>query len=139
MNHWLIKSEPSQYSYDDLVSDKRTVWDGITNNQALMFLREMQKGDRVFFYHTGTEKAIVGVAKIVRDPYPDPGADDDKLVVVDVAPERRVPKPIPLSTIKSDDAFADFFLVRNSRLSVMPVAPRSWAKLCALAGIPSTG
>ena len=135
MNHWLIKSEPSDYSFDDLARDKRTVWEGISNNQALMFLREMKKGDRAFFYHTGGEKAIVGIASIVRGPYPDPNADDAKRVVVDVGPLAKLSKPVSLSTIKSDEAFAEFLLVRNSRLSVIPVPPPLWKKLCAMGGV----
>ncbi len=137
-NHWLLKTEPSDYSFDDLVRDKRTIWDGVRNNQALTFLRQMKKGDRAFLYHTGKERAIVGVVRVVRGTYPDPNAGDDKIVVVDVVPQQKVPHPVPLSTIKSDPAFADFHLVRISRLSVMPVAPAIWAKLCAYAGIKKT-
>lgn len=134
MNYWLFKSEPSDYSYDDLVRDKRTVWDGVSNNQALMFLRAVKRGDRVFIYHTGGEKAIVGIAKVVRGAYPDPQAGDERLVVVDIAPHERLSNPVTLAAIKSDPSFADFHLVRQPRLSVMPVPPALWKKLYALGG-----
>jgi predicted RNA-binding protein with PUA-like domain len=135
MNHWLLKTEPSDYCYDDLVRDKRTVWDGVTNNQALQFMREIKKGDRAFIYHTGNEKAIVGVATVTRGAYPDPEADDDKIVVFDIAPNGKAPSPVTLAQIKKDKSFADFHLVRNSRLSVMPVPPALWKKLCSLADV----
>lgn len=135
MSYWLIKSEPSEYSYDDLMRDKKTVWDGITNNQALMYLREMNKGDRALYYHTGGEKTIVGVVKLIRGPYPDPKLEDQKRVVVDVAPVAKFPEPVSLAAIKSDEAFADFHLVRNSRLSVMPVPVALWKKLCTMGGV----
>ena len=138
MNHWLLKTEPSDYSYDDLVRDKHTIWDGVANNQALIFLREMKKGDSAFIYHTGKERAIVGIAGVTRGPYPDPKLDNDKLVVVGVTARLRVPHPVTLAAIKSDPAFADFHLVRISRLSVMPVLPAMWKKLCTMAGVVHT-
>lgn len=135
MNYWLLKTEPSEYSYDDLVHDKRTLWDGVTNNQALQFMREIKKGDRAFVYHTGSEKAIVGVASVTRGAYPDPEKGDEKIVVIDVAPKGKAPQPVTLAQIKKDGSFADFHLVRNSRLSVMPVPLALWKKLCSLAGV----
>jgi predicted RNA-binding protein with PUA-like domain len=134
MNYWLLKTEPEAYSYEDLARDGETVWDGVTNNLALKFLRQMKKGDQALIYHTGGEKSVVGVADITRDPYPDPAAGDEKLVVVDVRPARKLPRPVPLSEIKADARFADFELVRNSRLSVMPVSPARWKLLLSMAG-----
>src|SRR5580704_17616457 len=121
MAQWLFKEEPGHYSLEDLVRDKRTVWDGVENNLALKHLRSVKKGDRVLYYHTGTEKAVVGVMEVVKGPYRDPARDDDRLVVVDVKPVRRLNRPVSLAEIKSNPKFADFALVRISRLSVMPV------------------
>ena len=134
MNHWLIKSDPEDYAYDDLVRAKRDVWNGVRNNQALIYLRQMQKGDQVMVYHSGKDKAVMGLAEIVRGPYPDPEAGDEKWVVVDLKPTTRLPRPIPLSVIKADKAFARFQLVTISRLSVMPVPPDLWKKLCEMGG-----
>jgi predicted RNA-binding protein with PUA-like domain len=133
--YWLLKSEPSTYSYADLERDRRTVWDGIRNAQALIHLRAMKKGDKALFYHTGGEKAIVGLAAIAKGPYPDPTASDPKLVVVDLVPERRFSRPVPLAAIKNDEAFATLGLVRHSRLSVVPVPRDQWQRLLALGGI----
>ena len=133
MANWLFKEEPDHYSLDDLFRDKRTVWDGVENNLALKHLRAVQKGDRVFFYHTGKEKAVVGVMEVVKGPYPDPKGDDARLVVVDVKPLRRLDRPVSLAEIKSNPKFADFALVRISRLSVMPVTDAHWAEIERLA------
>ena len=132
MNYWLMKSEPSEYSYDRLELQKKGVWDGVKNNQALIHLRNMRKGDRAFMYHSGKEKAIVGILEIVSDPYPDPRKKDARLVVVDVAPRKRLGSPVPLSAMKKSPAFASFALVRFSRLSVMPVPPALWEKIVGL-------
>lgn len=129
MAYWLFKEEPEHYSLEDLFRDKRTVWDGVENNLALKHLRSVQKGDQVFFYHTGSEKAVVGVMEVVKSPYRDPTRDDDRFVVVDVKPVRRLDRPVSLATIKSDPKFADFALVRISRLSVMPVTEEQWAEI----------
>jgi len=134
MNHWLLKTEPSTYSFADLVRDKRTTWDGVSNSVALKNLRGMNRGDEAFIYHTGDEKSVVGVARISRDPYPDPKQNDPRLVVVDLEPVRPVSKPVSLATIKADKRFADFALVRISRLSVMPVSPAQWKAILSLAG-----
>lgn len=133
--YWILKSEPSAYSYADLERDGRTVWDGIRNAQALIHLRTMKKGDRALFYHTGDEKAIVGLAQIASDAYPDPKASDAKLVMVDLIPERPLKRPVSLAEIKGDPAFADLGLVRHSRLSVVPVPPEQWKRLLAAGGV----
>ena len=134
MAYWLLKTEPGSYSYDDLARDKRTVWDGIKNNLALKYLRQAKKGDAALVYHTGKEKAVVGVARVVSDPYPDPDGNEARLVVFDLEAERRLARPVTLAEIKADDAFADFHLVRMSRLSLMPVAPPLWKRLLKLGG-----
>ena len=129
MANWLFKEEPEHYSLDDLFRDKRAVWGGIENNLALKHLRSVKKGDRVFYYHTGKEKAVVGVMEVVTAPYPDPARDDPRFVVVDVKPVRRLDRPVSLAEIKSSSKFADFALVRMSRLSVMPVTDGQWAEI----------
>jgi predicted RNA-binding protein with PUA-like domain len=133
MAYWLFKEEPDHYSLEDLFRDKRAVWAGIGNNTALMHLRSVQKGDRVLYYHTGKEKAVVGVMEIVKGPYPDPKRDDARFVVVDVKPVSRLTRPVSLAEIKANPKFADFALVRISRLSVMPVTNQQWAEIERLA------
>ena len=134
MATWLLKTEPSTFSFADLVRAKKTAWDGVTNNAALKNIREIRKGDRLFIYHTGDEKQVVGLAQALSDAYPDPKAGDPKLVVFDLAPQRELKRPVTLATIKSDARFKDFALVRISRLSVMPVPPATEKALLALAG-----
>ena len=129
MANWLFKEEPDHYSLEDLFRDKRAVWDGVENNLALKHLRSVEKGDRVLYYHTGKEKAVVGVMEVVKGPYPDPARDDGRFVVVDVKPVRRLDRPVPLAEIKANPKFADFALVRISRLSVMPVTDEQWAEI----------
>ena len=141
MATYLFKTEPSEYSFADLQRDKQSAWTGITNAQAINFLREAKKGDDVLVYHTGDEKAVVGLAKISRDAYPDPahpgldGQGRSKLMIVDIKPVKAAAAPVTLAKIKADKRFADFLLVKNSRLSVMPVPPaldkllREWAGL----------
>lgn len=125
-NFWLMKTEPSVYSYDDLARDKRTMWDGVSNFAALKHLRSMKKGDWVFIYHSGDEKAVVGIAQIVRPAYPDPNQKDARMVVVDLAPKQKLVRPVTLAQIKADKTFALFPLVRIPRLSVMPVEKKLW-------------
>ncbi|HUL71235.1 MAG TPA: EVE domain-containing protein [Gemmatimonadales bacterium] len=132
-NYWLLKTEPSTFSFDQLERDGKTVWDGVRNNLALMHLRAMKPNDRLLIYHTGATKAVVGMAKVVSKPYPDPKQQDPRWVVVDVAPDGRLAKPVTLAAIKADPAFADFPLVRMSRLSVMPVSSEHWSRLLSLA------
>lgn len=129
MAYWLFKEEPDHYSLEQLFRDKRTVWDGVENYLALKHLRSVQKGDRVLYYHTGKEKAVVGVMEVVKGPYRDPARDDARFVVVDVKPVRRLDRPVSLAEIKSNPEFADFALVRISRLSVMPVTDGQWAEI----------
>ncbi len=129
MAYWLFKEEPSHYSIDDLIRDKRQVWAGVGNNTALMHLRSVKKGDRVLYYHTGKEKAVVGVMEVVKGPYPDPKRDNERFVVVDVKPVRKFERPVSLAEIKSNPLFADFALVRISRLSVMPVTDQQWVEI----------
>ncbi|HMD97227.1 MAG TPA: EVE domain-containing protein [Terriglobia bacterium] len=130
---WLLKSDPETYSYDDLERDHETVWDGVSNNLALKHIRSIRKGDQALVYHTGEEKAVVGLAKIVSDPYPDPKHKDGRLVVMDIAAEKRLARPVSLDEIKKNPAFKDFALVRLPRLSVMPVSEAQWEALLALA------
>lgn len=132
---WILKSEPSTYSYADLERDGRTVWDGIRNAQALIHIRSMKEGDQALFYHTGNEKAVVGLARIASDPYPDPKEKDEKLAVVDLVPDKSLKAPVTLAAIKADAAFATLGLVRHSRLSVVPVPADQWKKLLAAGGI----
>jgi predicted RNA-binding protein with PUA-like domain len=131
---WLLKTEPDNYSYADLERDGATVWDGVANNTALMHIRTMQPGDLALIYHTGDERQAVGLAEITSAPYADPQAGDPKLVVVDLRPLRRLPRPITLAAVKADPAFADFALVRMGRLSVVPVTPEQWGRLLGMAG-----
>jgi len=130
---WLLKTEPEDYSYDDLERDKKTVWDGVSNNLALKHLRAMRRGDVALIYHTGDARRWVGWADIVSDPYPDPKGNDPKQVVVDVTPKRRLDRPVTLDAIKARKELADFDLVRLPRLSVMPVTERHLKLLRALA------
>jgi predicted RNA-binding protein with PUA-like domain len=133
-SYWIVKTEPSSYSFDDLERDRRTVWDGVKNAVALKNIGAMRKGDAVMVYHTGDEKQIVGLATVVSDPYPDPKADDDALVVVDVEVGKRLPRPVTLAEIKADPDFKDLALVRQGRLSVVPVEERLWKKLLRMGG-----
>jgi predicted RNA-binding protein with PUA-like domain len=133
---WLFKTDPDTYSFADLSRKKSgDVWDGVKNAVALRHLREVREGDRVLIYHTGDEKAIVGLARVTRSAYPDPKGDDPKLVVVDVVAEGGVPTPVTLAAVKADPKFKDFDLVRLGRLSVMPVPEILWKDLLKRAGI----
>jgi predicted RNA-binding protein with PUA-like domain len=136
MAHWLLKTEPDCYAWDNLARDKRTAWDGIANNTALKHLRTMKKGDDALIYHTGGERAAVGIAKIVSDPYPDPKEQDDRLVVVDVKPARKLARPVHLDEIRADRAFAGWDLLRISRLSVVPVPDKMWNRLLEISSDP---
>lgn len=130
--YWILKTEPSAYSFDRLLKDGKTVWDGVTNPVALRHLREMSAGDPVMIYHTGDEKSVVGLARVARAAYPDP--KDSKLVVVDLEADRPVARPVTLAAVKADPAFADLALVRMGRLSVVPVKPEQWRRLLGMAG-----
>jgi predicted RNA-binding protein with PUA-like domain len=132
-NHWLLKTEPSTYSYADLEREGRSVWDGVANALALKHLRAVKKGDLAFIYHTGSEKQIVGIAEVVSDAYPDPKETESKLVVVDLKSRGRLKRAVTLAEIKARKEFADFELVRIGRLSVMPVSEERWQAINRLA------
>jgi predicted RNA-binding protein with PUA-like domain len=127
--NWLFKEEPSHYSFDAFTEDKGTVWSGVKNPVAQRHLHAVKKGDRVFYYHTGDEKAIVGIAKATSDAYPDPHDASGKFAVVDIAPVGKLKRPVTLKEIKADRAFKEFPLVRISRLSVMPVTEAEWERI----------
>jgi predicted RNA-binding protein with PUA-like domain len=127
--NWLFKEEPTHYGYDDLVKDKKTMWSGVKNPLAQKHLRSVRKGDRIFYYHTGDEKAVVGICKALDDAYADPDDKTGKASVVDVAPVQKLTRPVTLAEIKADSSFKDFPLVRISRLSVMPVSDAEWTKI----------
>lgn len=131
--NWLFKEEPSNYSFDALAKDKKTVWSGVKNPLAQKHLRSVRKGDRIFYYHTGDEKSVVGVATALGDAYPDPQDKTGKASVVDVGPVKKLARPVALAEIKADAAFKDFALVRISRLSVMPVSDAEWTRIEKLA------
>jgi predicted RNA-binding protein with PUA-like domain len=134
MAHWLVKSEPSVYSFDQLVKDKSTVWSGVRNYAARLHLRGMKKGDEVFYYHSNEGTDIVGIAKVTKEAYQDPTTDDDRWVAVDLAPARRLAKSVTLEKIKADKRLADMALVRIGRLSVQPVTDREWKIVLEMAG-----
>jgi len=125
--NWLFKEEPSNYPFDALVKDGGTVWSGVKNPLAQKHLRSVRKGDRIFYYHTGNEKAVVAIAKAASNAYPDPADKTGKAVVVEVVPGKKLKRPVTLAEIKADKAFAAFPLVRMPRLSVMPVDDGLWA------------
>ena len=132
--YWLLKSEPNDYSYADLVREGQTIWDGVANNLALKHLRAMGKGDLAIIYHTGKERAAVGIAEVTSAPYPDPAKNNPRLLVVDLKPKRELARPVTLAEVKSEEGFSDFVLVRLPRLSVMPVSPSQWKRLMSMAG-----
>lgn len=134
MSNWLFKEEPTHYSYDDLLRDGKTSWTGVRNPLAQKHLRSVQKGDRIFFYHTGDEKAVVGIAKAAGAAYPDPADKSGKLYAVDVVPMKKLKSPVTLASVKADKAFASFPLTRMPRLSVMPVDEDTWERILAMAG-----
>lgn len=141
MATWLIKTEPGDYAWDDMARDKRTAWTGVANNAARLHMRAVRKGDEAFFYHTGADKAIMGLVKIVTNPYEDPdepglnGKGEMKAPLFDVLVGKKAKTPVTLKAVKADERFKDFELVRQARLSVMPVPPklgtiiRQWAGL----------
>lgn len=133
-NRWLLKTEPGEYSFEDLMREGKTVWDGVTNALALKHLRSIRKEDELLIYHTGAIRAAVGLAKAASAPYPDPERQDPKIVVVDVVPVRELRQAVTLEAIKSDRRFKDFELVRLPRLSVVPVPDAAWDAILKLAG-----
>jgi predicted RNA-binding protein with PUA-like domain len=135
--NWLVKEEPTNYSYDDLARDGRTSWTGVRNPLAQKHLRGIRKRDRIFFYHTGSEKAVVGIARAATDAHPDPADKTGKLYAVDVEPVKKLKAAVTLAAIKADKAFASFPLVRMSRLSVMPVSDDEWDRIERMSGAGS--
>ena len=134
--NWLVKEEPSHYAFDSFVKDGKAVWSGVRNALAQKHLRGITKGDRIFYYHTGNEKAVVGIAKAVSHPYPDPEDATGRYAAVDITPVKRLARPVTLAEIKADTAFRDFPLVRIARLSVMPVTDAEWERIERLAASP---
>jgi predicted RNA-binding protein with PUA-like domain len=134
---WLFKEEPEHYSYDSLTQDEKTVWSGVKNPLAQKHLRSVKKGDLVFYYHTGDQKAVVGIMKATGDAYPDPGDRAGRLYAVDVAPSKKLKRPVTLAEVKADRRFADFALARLPRLSVMPVTDAQWQAIEDLSNTPS--
>ncbi len=137
MSYWLLKSEPHKYSWDDMVRDGRTIWDGVRNHQAAINLRAMKTGDRALFYHSNEGKEAVGIVEIVREHYVDPKDETGKFPAVDVAPVEPLPQPVTLAAMKADSAFADFGLIRQSRLSVVPVSDAHWTRIMAMSAHPA--
>lgn len=132
MAYWLIKGDPGDYGFDDLVRDRRTVWDGVTSAPAQKNLRAMKRGDECLFYETGKVKAVVGRCRVSKGPSPDP--ENERLVVVGLTAGKRLTRPVTLAEVKADSRFADFALVRIGRLSVMPVPAPLWKRLLSMAG-----
>jgi predicted RNA-binding protein with PUA-like domain len=132
--NWLFKEEPTHYNFDALVKDGQTMWSGVKNPLAQKHLHAVKRGDRIFYYHTGDEKSVVGIAKAISDAYADPSDKTGKHAVVDVAPVNRLKRPVTLAEIKADAAFKMFPLVRISRLSVMPVSDAEWERIAKMAG-----
>ena len=135
MAYWLMKSEPGTYSWDQLVKDKRTNWNGVRNHVAAGNMKAMKKGDRVFFYHSGEGKEIVGIAEVVKEYYPDSTDETGKFGMVDIKPVQPLKTPVALADIKKDPKLKDMVLVKNSRLSVQPVTPEQWKHICQLGGV----
>ena len=135
MNHWLVKQEPDAYSWDQFVHDKGTSWTGVRNFQARNNLRAMKKGDEVFYYHSVTGKSVVGTARVVREAYGDPTAEDGDWSCVDLIPRQAFPTPVTLEEIKAEPALRDIALLRQSRLSVMPLTSAEAEVLCQLGGL----
>ena len=137
MRYWLFKSEPSTWSWDDQVAkgDAGEEWDGVRNYQARNFMREMSIGDRGFFYHSQKDREIVGIVEVCAEAHPDSTTDDERWECVDIRAIESLPRPVSLDQIKADEALADMVLVKNSRLSVQPVAEAEWTHICALGGL----
>ena len=130
MNYWLLKTEPDTFSWDDLVRDKKTGWDGVRNFQARSHLKAIKKGDLAFIYHTGEEKSVVGIAKVTKENYPDP--KDNEWVAIEIAPVNKLKNPVTLAQIKADKRFTNMVLVKASRLSVQPVKKEEFDMIVAL-------
>jgi predicted RNA-binding protein with PUA-like domain len=133
VKYWLAKSEPKKYSWDDFVSEGRDYWDGVRNYQARNNLSAMKIGDRVLFYHSVTGKEVVGIAEVVREAYQDPTTDDERWVAVDMVPVEKLARPVTLADIKAEPALAEVALVKQSRLSVVPLLASEYRKILSLA------
>lgn len=133
MNYWLIKSEPSSYSWEEFEKDKKTFWNGVRNYAARNNLRSMKKGDLCFYYHSNEGTEIVGIAKVVKEAYQDSTTDDTNWVMVDLVPYKKLKHPVSLATIKADGRLKDMALIKNSRLSVQPVSKEEWETILDLA------
>jgi len=133
-NRWLFKTEPSVYSYQQLEKDKKTIWDGVKNNLALKNLNDIEKGDPILIYHTGDEKAAVGVARALSGAYPDPSQKNPRMLVVDIEAVKPLPRPVTLAEVKTNSKLANFDLVRLSRLSIMKVSEEQWNIIETMAG-----
>lgn len=135
MRYWLLKTEPSDYSFTDLQNEPSgTVWDGVRNYAALKYLRDMERGDRAFVYHTGNQRRIVGIADVTSDAYPDPNGDDERMMVVDLTAVEPLEKPVALADLREEEAFADHPLLTQGRLSVAELSPELWERVLAMAG-----
>lgn len=134
---WLVKSEPNAYSFDDLQRDGRTVWDGVRNNAAALHLKAMRVGDEVLFYHSQEGLAVVGVAKVAREAFPDAGDPSGRFVAIELTPARVLPRPVTLSEMKANPALEGMAMLRQSRLSVSPVSPQEWTVILNMAGAAS--
>ena len=132
MNHWLVKQEPAEFAWADFVRDGRTAWTGVRNFQARNHLRAMKRGDRVLYYHSGEERAVVGVARVEREAYPDPTATEGDWSCVDLVPVKALARPVTLAEIKADPALKDMPLLRQARLSVMPLTAAQFRRVLAL-------
>jgi len=135
MAHWLLKSEPSAYSWTQLVKDKHTSWTGVRNPQAQANLKAMKPGDRAFFYHSGEGKEIVGVVEVTREHFPDPTDKTKAFVAVDMKALAPMPKPVTLAAARAEPKLAEMALLKQSRLSVQPVTPAEWKQVCAMGGL----
>ena len=135
MNYWLVKSEPSVYSWDQFVKDGKTTWDGVRNYAARLHLRAMKKGDEVFFYHSNAGVEIVGIAKVIKEAYQDPTTDDEAWVAVDLKPVKKLKNPVSRPQIKKEKKLKDMALLRISRLSVQPVSPEEWNMIMELSSV----
>lgn len=134
MAYWLVKSEPNTYAYDDLVRDGKTVWDGVRNNAAALHLKAMKVGDEVLFYHSQEGKAVVGVARVAREAFPDASDPSGRFVAVELAPVRALASPVTLADMKANPALSDMAMLRQSRLSVSPVSAEEWAAIQRMGG-----
>jgi len=134
MAHWLVKSEPAQYSFGDLSRDGKTVWDGVRNNAAALHLKAMKRGEEVFYYHSQEGLAVVGIATVVREAFPDPSDATGRFVAVELASERALRRPVTLADIKANPALAGMTMLREFRLSVSPVKPDEWIEILSMGG-----